>query len=190
MAEIWYTCSIFGIPGGYFLYFENFDFWGTYGPKSPKNGPETFRVHQGRHKSSNFFLFQFFLMFGQNPGGQFFIFGISPPFLGGHRKSSEQLKLSPVLYARCYLQVIFSRLEIKKIAFPQPIEGTTGDMIVIFGTIVQNKNIFRHFFFFESLFFWATNGVKGQKMAQIQEEACSPLDLWNYRWFDWDFLLH
>ena len=68
--------------------------------------PKNFRAHRGRRRSSVFFLFDIFLKFWQNPRGYFLYFenfDFWGTFLCRLRDTkAEELKLSPVRYARCY----------------------------------------------------------------------------------------
>ena len=53
------------------------------------------------------------------------------------------------------------------------ISGTIHHMIVIYGTHVQNDNIFRwSSHFFNILIFWVFRVVKGQKMVQNNKKLC------------------
>ena len=59
------------------------------------------------------------------------------------------------------------------------VSGTINHMIIIYGTLVQNGNISKHFFsFFQNFDFlgcWVV-GVKGQKAVQNDKRFC-PLRL-------------
>ena len=53
------------------------------------------------------------------------------------------------------------------------ISGTVRHLIIIYGTLMLNDDISRHFFhFFKILIFWAVRGVKGQKTAQNDKKFC------------------
>ena len=53
------------------------------------------------------------------------------------------------------------------------ISGIIHHMIVIYGILVWNNDISRHFFhFFKILIFWVVKGLKGQKMVQNEKISC------------------
>ena len=65
-------------------------------------------------------------------------------------------------------------LKMKKIlSVTLHISETIHDMIIIYGTLMENDNISRSFFlFFKILIFWVVRGVKRQNMAQNEKKLC------------------
>ena len=67
----------------------------------------------------------------------------------------------------CFLKILIYQATNQDKACLHSIIRVTCDMIVIFGTQVQNNNAVSIVFIFGKFrFFWATNGVKGAMMAQ------------------------
>ena len=63
-------------------------------------------------------------------------------------------------------------------------------MIFIYGTHVQNDNIYRHYFcFFKILIFWVVRGVKGQKMVQ-NKKTCLPCPISQETYILFSFMVH
>ena len=72
------------------------------------------------------------------------------------------------------------------------ISGTAEHMIIIFGTVVWNDDIFRHFFIFLKIFiFWVVSGVKRQKTVKNDKKFCFSRSVSQDSYIIWlSFMVH